>query len=369
MRHSYGEGSVYRKGRGWEAALLVHGRRRTARAKTSREAREKLRQLQRKADEDAFVQDERMTTGDYLEYWLTIVETTVRASTHKRYSQYVRVHAVPEIGRVRLTQLKPMHLQQLYANRLRAGAAPSTVQHLHATLHRALAMAERWDQPRRPTARHRRRHPRRPRDRHPLPHTRRHRPATHRRMRNRVHRRSRPPGRRGRLRAPRARGRRVRRRRRRPRGRAHHWRAPTSRRPRRPRRYPPDRHRPRRPPHRSGEHPRPVPRGPSAAAAHCPTTTSHRHPRRPDAMDRRPPSRRPHDRRIPRHLPHQLHRCTAPLDRQHPRPRPIDLHRRCCRGLSPGRYDSRSRSKKPARQRGLARGVRISSPPGATITG
>ncbi len=38
-----------------------------------------------------------------------------------------------------------MHLQQLYAARLKAGTSPSTVAHLHAALHRALAMAERWE--------------------------------------------------------------------------------------------------------------------------------------------------------------------------------------------------------------------------------
>ena len=36
-----GEGSVYPKGDGFEAALIVHGRRRTARAKTVTEARAK----------------------------------------------------------------------------------------------------------------------------------------------------------------------------------------------------------------------------------------------------------------------------------------------------------------------------------------
>jgi hypothetical protein len=68
-----------------------------------------------------------------------VTESTVRPSTHLRYSQYVRTHAVPIIGHLRLVDLKPMHLQQLYAKRLQAGSSPSTVQHLHAVLHRALA--------------------------------------------------------------------------------------------------------------------------------------------------------------------------------------------------------------------------------------
>lgn len=145
MHRSNGEGSVYPKGDGYEAALMVNGRRRTARAKTAQEARARLHELLKKRDQHSFVHDERMTVKAYLEYWLTVAETTVRPRTFKRYGEYVHVHAVPEIGHLRLTQLKPIHLQQLYAARLKGGASASTVQHLHAVLHRALAMAERWE--------------------------------------------------------------------------------------------------------------------------------------------------------------------------------------------------------------------------------
>lgn len=145
MARANGEGSIYPKGDGYEAALMVHGRRRTGRAKSMTEARAKLRELQRKRDQEQFVQDERVTVAAFLEYWLSVAGTTVRPRTFKRYAEYVRVHAIPEIGHLRLTQLKPLHLQQMYASRMKAGSSASTVQHLHAVLHRALAMAERWE--------------------------------------------------------------------------------------------------------------------------------------------------------------------------------------------------------------------------------
>ncbi len=151
-RRLNGEVSVYRKGDGYEAAIVSDGRRRTARAKTAAAARAKLLELQTRRDADQLLVDERLTVGDYLEYWLSVAATTVRPRTATRYSQYVRVHAVPALGRHRLTQLKPLHLQQLYAARLEAGASPSTVHHLHAVLHRALAMAERWELVRRNVA-------------------------------------------------------------------------------------------------------------------------------------------------------------------------------------------------------------------------
>jgi integrase len=145
MARANGEGSIYPKGDGFEVALIVHGRRRTARAKTVTEARAKLRELQRKQEQEQAPYDDRMTVKQFLEYWLSVTETTVRPRTYKRYAEYVRVHALPAIGHLRLAQLRPVHLQDLYAARLKAGASPSTVQHLHAALHRALKMAERWE--------------------------------------------------------------------------------------------------------------------------------------------------------------------------------------------------------------------------------
>lgn len=49
MSRGYGEGSVYRKGTGWEASAYLDGRRRSVRARTMREARERLRALQARA--------------------------------------------------------------------------------------------------------------------------------------------------------------------------------------------------------------------------------------------------------------------------------------------------------------------------------
>jgi integrase len=153
VSRGYGEGSVYRKGTGWEASAYIDGRRRSVRGRTMHEARDRLRALQARAAAGEPVTDERLTVAEYLEYWLSVTESTVRPSTHQRYQQYVRVHAVPIIGHLRLVELKPMHLQQLYAKRLQAGSSPATVHHLHACLHRALAMAERWEQVNRNVAR------------------------------------------------------------------------------------------------------------------------------------------------------------------------------------------------------------------------
>ncbi|MDP6494857.1 MAG: site-specific integrase, partial [Dehalococcoidia bacterium] len=65
----------------------------------------------------------------------------LRTTTFRRYEEYVRLHVVPHIGRVRLSRLTPQHIQELYSRKLDEGLSPTTVHHLYAVLHRALHQA------------------------------------------------------------------------------------------------------------------------------------------------------------------------------------------------------------------------------------
>jgi integrase len=75
---------------------------------------------------------------------LAAVRPSLRPATWLRYQQYVRLHAAPVLGRLRLSRLTPQHLQGLYADKLEEGLSPTSVRHLHAVLHRALGQAARW---------------------------------------------------------------------------------------------------------------------------------------------------------------------------------------------------------------------------------
>lgn len=149
-RRSRGDGAVFQRADGrWEGRVDLgwqegKRRRKFVYGRTKAEALAKLREAQRLAAEGALVVSERTTVEQFLSSWLEAVRPTLRPGTWRRYEQYVRVHAVPVIGRVKLAKLTPQHLQRLYAQRIAAGAAPQTVVHLHRTLHRALHQALRW---------------------------------------------------------------------------------------------------------------------------------------------------------------------------------------------------------------------------------
>lgn len=93
------------------------------------------------------------TLGVFIsELWLPAVRPTVRSSTHYSYVGIFRTHICPALGDERLDEITPQKVNAFYAAllasghaRRQSGLAPSSVIRIHATLHRALRDAVRWD--------------------------------------------------------------------------------------------------------------------------------------------------------------------------------------------------------------------------------
>jgi len=146
MKRGNAEGSIYKRADGrWAASVsLDRGWRKSFYGRTREDVAHKLTAALKAKQDGLPVVGERQTVGQYLASWLDAVRPSLRPRTFSRYEQYIRLHAVPELGRLPLARLSPQHLQRLYASRLAAGLSPTTVGHLHAVLHRALAQATRW---------------------------------------------------------------------------------------------------------------------------------------------------------------------------------------------------------------------------------
>lgn len=150
-KRANGEGSIFKRADGTWAASVSLGRgpdgklkRKTVYGKTQKEVREKLQALQAEIITGGVVDPARVTVAEYLERWLNdVAQHTVRPTTFESYTRYVQLHATPALGKLQLSKLQPMHLQQLYSERLAAGKSKRTVQYLHAILHRALKHAVR----------------------------------------------------------------------------------------------------------------------------------------------------------------------------------------------------------------------------------
>ena len=87
-----------------------------------------------------------------VEEWLPVTQSTIRSTTHASYATHVKKHILPTLGRVKLQKLTPVMINSLYAQLLKdgkvcgsGGLSANSVRRVHATLHRALNDAVRWD--------------------------------------------------------------------------------------------------------------------------------------------------------------------------------------------------------------------------------
>ncbi len=84
------------------------------------------------------------------ETWLPAARATIRPTTYSSYEMHVRCYLVPAFGHLRLQQLTAPAINGFYGELLqgwngRPVLSAATVRRIHATLHRALRDAVRWE--------------------------------------------------------------------------------------------------------------------------------------------------------------------------------------------------------------------------------
>jgi integrase len=80
-----------------------------------------------------------LTVGEWLDEWLE----SIKDRTWVWHEQVIRLHLKPDIGKVRLSRLNALQLQNLYRNKLDTGLSPRTVQIIHTNRNKALKQAVR----------------------------------------------------------------------------------------------------------------------------------------------------------------------------------------------------------------------------------
>ena len=130
----------------WEVRFtLPNGKSKSLYGKTRQEVQTKHRTALRELDNGLDLSATQQTLGQFLSHWLEeVARPTVRASSYRHYEQMLRIHIVPELGRIRLKDLSPAHVQQLLNRKSKSGLSPRTVGHIRAVLRDALNQALRW---------------------------------------------------------------------------------------------------------------------------------------------------------------------------------------------------------------------------------
>jgi len=109
---------------------------------SKKDAQKRLTELLSQLDKGIFCRPGKTTLGEYLTVWLNDnIKPSLSPRTFGLYSYLSRVHLIPSIGNIPLTELKPHHLQRLYSEKLSSGLSARTVQLCHVALHKALKNA------------------------------------------------------------------------------------------------------------------------------------------------------------------------------------------------------------------------------------
>jgi integrase len=119
---------------------------------TRKDAEAALNKVMTAVEERSYVVPTRITVREYLlKEWLPAIKGTVRPTTFASYTMHVEGHIVPVLGSLQLARLSAQAINALYAKLLESGRlqgkgslSPATVRRVHATLHRALKDAVRW---------------------------------------------------------------------------------------------------------------------------------------------------------------------------------------------------------------------------------
>ena len=143
-------GTVERYGRGWRYRVELArdpatGRRRYSSKggfHTERDARRALNRVLVAIDDGMHVARTKIVASDYLTDWLARARVDLKPTTAAGYGHAVQTLA-KAFGAVRVQELTPLMIEDLYSELLERGFAPKTVRNIHSVLHRALADAER----------------------------------------------------------------------------------------------------------------------------------------------------------------------------------------------------------------------------------
>jgi integrase len=124
---------------------LPDGSRKVLYGKTQREVRAKATKTREDLENGLDPKAETVTIQTFLTRWLAdTASQRVRPSTLASYTGHVTNHLVPCLGRHRVRDLSPQHVNAMMTSIVEAGRSPATANLVRATLRTALASAMKW---------------------------------------------------------------------------------------------------------------------------------------------------------------------------------------------------------------------------------
>jgi integrase len=148
-RRSAGEGSIhYWESRGyWVGRITMpDGTRKPKYSKSQKVVKDWLLAERGKLKQGIFVSDDKITLETYLRrYMEDYAKGSVRVTTYESYKGVIENHIIPNIGSVRLSQLRADHINFLLSKVRSSGVSDRYVEYVYAILKSALNWAVTWE--------------------------------------------------------------------------------------------------------------------------------------------------------------------------------------------------------------------------------
>ena len=149
-RKGNNEGCIIKRSDGrWQGSVTVgknaNGtqRRQYVYGKTRKEVAEKLNQITYAITTNTFIDKyNNPTLNVWLDIWLNqYKKNNLKPTTFDQYESVIRVHLKPNLGNLKIVDLKPEHLQNLYNDLIEQGLSARTVKVINTILHASLKKA------------------------------------------------------------------------------------------------------------------------------------------------------------------------------------------------------------------------------------
>ena len=142
-RRANNEGTIfYRESREeWVAQVSLNGKRLTKYAKTQRECRDWVKETLTKIGHGLTFSGTQVTVAKFMKMWMDGKELSRKPKTVYQYHMLINLHILPKIGGMRLQDIQPAHLKQLYLAKKEEGRGATTVKMIHIVMHAMLKQA------------------------------------------------------------------------------------------------------------------------------------------------------------------------------------------------------------------------------------
>jgi integrase len=143
-RRGNNEGTIYQLPSGsWRAQIYINGYRLGKTKKTKREAQTWLRNTLNKTAHGYTGKGSNVLFKDFLQGWLSTKSSAVKQSTWRLYETTIRNHIEPILGKVKISDIEPSDIQNLYLLKKEKSIGNRTIQVMHTIINNSLETAVR----------------------------------------------------------------------------------------------------------------------------------------------------------------------------------------------------------------------------------